>query len=120
MLVRNATEKDRRFSYDFDIDLGENTYILQTNGLKVGVLEGEWHTGTLYLDYIEIHSDFRGRGYGRETIEQLVEEGVRIIGNAAPESVAFWQKVGVEFGEGEEYMQAAAKEGFCVPFILHG
>lgn len=93
---------------DFD-----KTQVLSLKGKDLGYIISEQKDETVYILYIHIFDELRGRGIGRILLNKITENGkYGFYGDAIPQSIKFWKKMNVEFDEDIEDIM----EGICVPF----
>lgn len=94
----------------------KDTLVGFSQHLKLGIY--------LEIDNLHILKDYREKGYGRKYVE-LLKEGYRdriqyITGQSLPQSVGFWENIGMSFEEDitEDKIIEAEELGHCFSFCL--
>lgn len=118
IIIRKAITEDLAYLKKFKLEFNENSYIINLNGERVGVLEYTIYEDSLHLAYISVESKYRRQGIGRRVIGLLMEEYGDILGDCSPNqiSIDFWSKLGAEF---EEDIEDYNLYNYCIPFVVY-
>ena len=78
----------------------EKVYII-INDVIIGKLNYYVTKDIIQINYILVFNMYRGEGFGREIIEHIIKlnPGRVLYGDALPEAVKFWKKMGAEFSD---------------------
>ena len=81
-------------------DDNEKVYIIM-NDIIIGKLNYYITKDIIKINYILVFNMYRGEGFGREIIEYIIKlnPGRVLCGDALPEAVKFWKKMGAEFSD---------------------
>lgn len=74
----------------------EYIYALYLNKKLIGYAWTQTEDGYIYLLEFEIKAQYRGKGYGKALLEQILSEQPKIALDATKQSVRFWRKHGLK------------------------
>lgn len=131
--LEKTTIKDLDFLLSFGLKGIENTYIIKQDTNQVGVIEyiqknmddnfsyEEHQYNSIYIEYIDILTEYRRKGIASKVINFLSDEGNNYIyGNSLPNdiSVSFWKSLGADFEGEDENLDIYKENNECLSFSL--
>lgn len=115
--IRNLKNNDLEFIEKYNIDNINNVKIIWEDEIRKGVIEYKDMGKYIYLDLIEIDSEYRRKGIGKSVVNELVKHR-SIFGDCLPNRISFefWKSMGAEFDEDAEI---GIIYNNCIPFVVN-
>jgi GNAT superfamily N-acetyltransferase len=95
----------------------EKVYIF-INDINIGKLNYYVTNDIIMINYITVYEEYRKFGFGRDIVNYLINsnKGKIIHGDALPEAIEFWKKMGAEFSD--PFPSKIKPEVLLTPFII--
>lgn len=110
--LRDYCEEDKAFISSLGIGYSNKVKIIMYGNTKVGLVEYTFESGDcIYLYYIEVLENYRGKGIAK-TVINILNKDYTVVGDSLYDSLGFWERIGAEIDD--KWISDD-----CVPFILN-